>query len=85
MPIEATNGLFAGVVKSVVAPAGRLPPISWSRAADGFSSKPSICPLRSKRKMPMPRASSAVDGWAAIVMSAPEATCAWTISSNSMR
>ena len=62
-----------------------LPPICASRAASGFSSKPTIWPWRSKRKMPIDEASSGVTGFAAIVMSALPSMCASISSSKSMR
>ena len=61
----------AAVVKSARPPAARSSPSPSRRARFGFSSKPSIRPCRSKRKMPMLRASSMPTGWAAMVMSAP--------------
>jgi hypothetical protein len=62
-----------------------LLPISASRALVGFSSNPAICPLPSKRKIPIWVASSGVTGCAAIVMSAPPSMCESIISLKSMR
>jgi hypothetical protein len=47
-----------------------------SRPAFGFSSKATIFPSRSKRKMPICVAVSASTGWAAMVMSARCCRCA---------
>ena len=69
MPIDATKGFSADGARNRD-PAGMLDPIAARRSGAGFSSKPAICPSRSNRKTPIEEASSAVTGWAAIVMSA---------------
>ena len=53
-----------------VAPGGMLRPISCSRGGFGFSSKATMRPSVSKRKMPICVAVSGSTGCAAMVMSA---------------
>ena len=69
MPIDAMNGR-SSLCSANVEPAGMLRPISCSRASFGFSSKATMSPSRSKRKMPICVAVSASTGCAAMVMSA---------------
>jgi hypothetical protein len=70
MPIDAMNGC-SSVCSAKVAPGGMLRPIAFSRSGLGFSSKATIVPSRSKRKIPICVAVSGSHGWAAIVTSAP--------------
>ena len=79
MPIDATNGFSADGARNRE-PAGTLDPISARRSGFGFSSKPTIWPSASKRKIPIAGASSGVTGCAAIVMSARRSMCSSIIA-----
>ena len=70
MPIDAMNGCSSLCVANVE-PDGMLRPICARRSAFGFSSKATMVPSRSNRKMPICVAVSASTGCAAMVMSAP--------------